>query len=93
MTIEEFIEALHTELEDQLGPGLRRDGDIAELHTHSGDPLRLDLRALAVGVLFRAKALDDVNRAVLKVIAELSEASMVTEDQARKWFGLLRPQP
>lgn len=49
MTIEQFIETLYTELERQLD-GLRREGDDVDIHAHSGDPLRLDLRELANAV-------------------------------------------
>lgn len=96
MTIEDCIEALYRGLEHQI-EGLRREADNVDIHAHSGDPHRLDLRALANAVHERTPADTHylVNRRIGKHIGPFTTrvdallALAIAEDRAN-WVAMNR---
>lgn len=80
-SLREAVQALDAELERQCGP-LRRDGDNVELHAHSGDPLELDLRALATAVLANS-ARTALNGELDALLDRISRAIITTQEAWR----------
>jgi hypothetical protein len=81
-SLQEAVQALGAELERQLGPALRRDGDNVELRAHSGDALELDLRALAHAVTANS-ARSALNGELDALIERIRRATITTEEAWR----------